>query len=76
MDQIGQRGAPQALAGCPLQMIAWYWLPVAFLAGVSLTFVTMTRLIGGTDVGKIIATQNRRIEQLQDDLEMERNHPL
>jgi hypothetical protein len=59
-----------------LSVIAWYWLPVAFLAGAALTFVTMTRFIGGTDVGKIIAMQNRRIEQLQDDLEMERNHPL
>jgi hypothetical protein len=57
-------------------VITWYWLPIAFLAGAALMFVAMTRFIGGTDVGKIIATQNRRIEQLQDDLEMERNHPL
>ena len=57
-------------------MIAWYWLPVAFVVAAAVSAVTLTQIIGGTDVGKIIATQTRRIERLQDDLEMERNHPL
>lgn len=53
-------------------MIAWLWFPVGFVVGAAVVFVSFTRLLGGTNAGQVISSQQRRIEELQDDLEISR----